>query len=999
MCRANVCSAVTDYDLDSELGLTTCEYVDPDNTGRIKPGKNDLSVMQINTRGLLNKLDHLRDIINYSHPDVILLCETWLNTRTLDLVEIKGYKLVSKIRVDRIGGGVGILMKKELRTRCRDNLCVETQDLEHVVVELKTDTKNILLVSGYRPPNTSVKSMLQDYKCLIANLKRCKHHELIIGLDHNLDLMKTHTHKQTSEFLEMNLSSDLTPCITKPTRITHTTATLLDNIFVSPKLHQNLSPFILTEDISDHLPIIALLGNQKKSLKQSITVTVRNLSDENIQLIREDLDMIDWENVLENQNCNTGFTTFHQILRESMDKHAPEKAKKLSYKKQIRDPWITKGILTSLARQKKLYREQLHAKSAVSTHKYRRYRNLLKSTIRKSKQTYLHEKCVEFRQDSRKLWKLVNKIIGKNNNKTETIDSLRLDNILKHDPDSITNGLCNFFSNIGETYAKKIGQSETNINEYIGQIDSNPQSLFFSPTTQHEIKELILKLPMKISSGYDNISNVLLKKLCASITSPLSIIFNKSLEEGIFPEDMKLADVVPLFKSKDRNECTNYRPISLLLTISKLLEKIVYCRTYKFLERHDKLYVSQYGFREGHSCENAISELVSEIVKRQQEGMYTLALFLDLSKAFDSLEHSVLLNKLSRYGVRGKTNDWFASYLQNRKMRVKCNITSTGNLEYSQYQTVNYGIPQGSCLGPLIFIIFTNDLNTQLMNTASLLFADDTTIYMSHRHLKYLKWCVEEDMKRLITWFKANKLTLNLGKTVCVLFQRNGQRQTITLDLDNIQITSVKEVKFLGLWLDEYLTWCTHVQKLILKLTRNLNLLKYSKKMMPKETKKLVYHAHIGSHIQYGIVLWGNGVSNEQIQKLQKIQNQCMYYISGDRITNTSVNKDLKILRITDLIRMANLKFGYKFLHNLLPKKVSECCKCDSKNKCLMPKHSYDTRSKQIPNLPINMNTKYHRSYLVLGPRSVLTLNAETRESRSLQSFTITCKKNMINSY
>ena len=499
---------------------------------------------------------------------------------------------------------------------------------------------------------------------------------------------------------------------------------------------------------------------------------------------------------------------------------------------------------------------------------------------------------------------------------------------------------------------------------------------------------------MKTSSGHDNISNVLLKKLGRSVTTPLSIIFNKSLEEGVFPEDMKLADVVPLFKSKDRNECTNYRPISLLLTISKLLEKVVYSRTYKFLEKHDKLYVSQYGFREGHSCENAISELVSEIVKRQQEGMYTLALFLDLSKAFDSLEHNVLLKKLSRYGVRGKTNDWFASYLPNRKMRVKCNITSTGNLEYSKYQTVNYGIPQGSCLGPLIFIIFTNDLNTQLMNTASLLFADDTTIYMAHRNLKYLKWCVEEDMKRLISWFKANKLTMNLGKTVCVLFQRNGQRQTITLDLDSAHITSVKEVKFLGLWLDEYLTWCTHVQKLILKLTQT-----YSQKMMPKETKKLVYHAHIGSHIQYGIVLWGNGVSNEQLQKLQKIQNQCMYYISGDTITNTRLNKDLKILKINDMIKLANLKFGYKFLHNLLPKKVSECCKCDSKNKCLMPKHSYDTRSKQIPNLPATMNRKYHRSYLVLGPRSILNLNVETRLSRSLQSFTTTCKKNMINNY
>ena len=190
------------------------------------------------------------------------------------------------------------------------------------------------------------------------------------------------------------------------------------------------------------------------------------------------------------------------------------------------------------------------------------------------------------------------------------------------------------------------------------------------------------------------------------------------------------------------------------------------------MENYDNLYVSQYGFREGHSCENATSELVSQIVKGQQEGMYTLSLFLDLSKAFDSLEHDVLLKKLDRYGIRGITNKWFASYLHNRKMRVKCNTGSTGKLEYSQYKTVSYGTPQGSCLGPLIFIIFTNDLHKQLMNTASLLFADDTTLYMTHRNLRYLKWCVEDDMKRLVAWFKANKLTLNLGKTVCVLFQK-----------------------------------------------------------------------------------------------------------------------------------------------------------------------------------------------------------------------------------
>ena len=314
MCRANECSVVTDYDLSSELGLSTCDYVDPDNTGRIKPGKNDLSIIQINTRGLLNKIDHLHDIIKYSDPDIILLCETWLNAGTTELVEINGYKLISKNRIDRIGGGVGILIKRELRSHSRNDLCVETQHFEHQILELKTDTKNILLVSGYRPPNTSVKTMLTEYKQLIRSLKKCKHHEMIIGLDHNLDLMKTHLHKQTSEFLELNVANDLTPCITKPTRITHTTATLLDNLFVSPKLQQNLSPFILTEDISDHLPIVAILGNQKNSLKESSSISMRELSDENIDKIKGDLDSVNWGELLADQQCNKSFATFHNIL-------------------------------------------------------------------------------------------------------------------------------------------------------------------------------------------------------------------------------------------------------------------------------------------------------------------------------------------------------------------------------------------------------------------------------------------------------------------------------------------------------------------------------------------------------------------------------------------------------------------------------------------------------------------------------------------------------------
>ena len=275
------------------------------------------------------------------------------------------------------------------------------------------------------------------------------------------------------------------------------------------------------------------------------------------------------------------------------------------------------------------------------------------------------------------------------------IDSLRVNGSIYHDSKTITGELCRFFSTVGENYASKIKSDPTDIDKYISKIPTNTTSMFAKPTNKYEIRKLIAALPNKTSSGFDDVSNNLLKDLKDSLVSPLEIIFNKSIEEGVFPERMKLADVVPLHKSKDPLESTNYRPISLLLTISKLLEKIVYTRTYEFLEQTNQIYPSQYGFRSSHSCEHAISELVSEILKSREEGLYTLSLFIDLSKAFDTIEHTVLIKKLSKYGIRGPILDWFESYLQRRQMRVKCETSSSGTIAYSDYRMIKYGTPQG----------------------------------------------------------------------------------------------------------------------------------------------------------------------------------------------------------------------------------------------------------------------------------------------------------------
>ena len=228
---------------------------------------------------------------------------------------------------------------------------------------------------------------------------------------------------------------------------------------------------------------------------------------------------------------------------------------------------------------------------------------------------YYKNKCVEFRNNSKKLWNMINKISGKNNDKTSIIDYIKVDNIEYYDSLGITNNLCKYFANIGENLASKIPKSNKHINEYLAKIERNEKSLFLRPTSEQEINKIIEKLPNKNSSGHDNISNILLKKLKAPLLKPLNIIFNQSITSGIFREKMKLADVFPLHKGKENFLPTNYRPISLFLTISKVLEKLIYIRTYSFLNECNQLYVSQYRFRNNHSCENAVSELVGHILK------------------------------------------------------------------------------------------------------------------------------------------------------------------------------------------------------------------------------------------------------------------------------------------------------------------------------------------------------------------------------------------------
>ena len=281
------------------------------------------------------------------------------------------------------------------------------------------------------------------------------------------------------------------------------------------------------------------------------------------------------------------------------------------------------------------------------------------------------------------------------------------------------------------------------------------------------------------------------------------IIFNQSITQGVFPEMMKVADVIPLYKGKSKEEVINYRPISLLMTISKILEKIIYVRTYKYLEKNKILYESQYGFRSKRSCEQAITELLGNILQAMELCHESAAVFLDLSKAFDTLDHSVLLTKLERYGIRGIAKDWFQNYLSNRSLQAKINVTSN-KLVYSKKFNISYKTAQGSCLSPLLFIIFCYDIHLLPTYGNLILFADDTTLFNHHSNKNFLGYMMEHDLNLLDDWFRANLLSLNLNKTVSMLFWPKGRKLNITMN--GIELPQETKVRFLGVILDDELS-------------------------------------------------------------------------------------------------------------------------------------------------------------------------------------------------
>ena len=666
--------------------------------------------------------------------------------------------------------------------------------------------------------------------------------------------------------------------------------------------------------MSDHLPIFAYFSSGSVSYKKEVKFYKRDYSEQNLTKFRTSLSQVDWTSVVMGQDPNKSFDSFSTEYNKHFEDCFPLMISKNSSRKP-KMPWITKGLLVSVRKKNKLYKKYMGNPTLQRELHYKRYKNKLNHLIRNAKKTYYDNKFDRAKGDLKETWRLINEVINTKLSKQSSLpSSFKSNGISITDPFEIANGFCRYFTNIGSSLANRILPTNCVFQDFLGPNIS--ETIFLKPTTERELKIILMSFKGGKAPGHDHIPMHLVKNSFDIISKPLMHLINLSLEKGIFPNNLKTAKIIPIFKAGDVDIFTNYRPISILSSFSKIYEKIMYNRLLDFIERFEILYSLQFGFRTKHSTNHALTHLINKIATDIDQNKISIGVFLDLSKAFDTLNRDILFSKLENYGIRGVALNWIKSYFQNRKQYVQYhNVTSS-------HLITQCGVPQGSILGPLFFILYINDLPNASRVVEPLLFADDTSICYSHTDPEVLAAVLNEALLNIGSWMRANKLSLNIDKTDYVIFHSRHKKSSydISLLLDNKCITRKTRVKFLGVFLDENLTWKPHINHVCKKISKSIGIIYRARFYLLASTKLSMYYTLIYPYLSYCNTAWSSTyVSNLSCIFLLQKRIVRVLTNSNYRAHTAPLFSKLKILSIYQLNSFHIGKFMYSYHNQLLP--------------------------------------------------------------------------------
>lgn len=773
-------------------------------------------------------------------PHIAVITETWLRTEICDEdVFPPCYQIFRKDRASR-GGGVAVLIKNPLDAV----LLQDIPGLECLCVKITCWGHNFLLCAIYRPPDATPEYLDK----LEKHLSQFHKHKILLIGDLNLPGVNWERFQSLSEnnnhfnsILSIMLTHDLVQIVREPTRVQGTSKSVLDLVFLPRQLSECTVQVV--EGISDHLLVSVCLH-----------IVAPMKSNNSVKRSFKDYSRADDASIIEHlETCLTDFTDtdvislwcrFKDICNFCTDTFVPTKHKLVNRQ----TPWMTREIIHLKRKIKRL------KKQCISIGNLKELKDNLARAVSSSKDHYFKTVLPNFiSEDPKKFWNYISE-------KKKPVSQISINGSIVNDPGDIACHLNEYFQSV----FSKSGVCPANHTTF------HPSDVSF--ISYPGVVSMLLNLKTKSSCGPDNLPNMFLKRYAESIAKFLVIIYRNSLLHGKLPDDWRVARVVPIHKKGDRSLLENYRPISLTSSCCKLLEHIIANQINEFLDEHSVLSNHQHGFRKGYSTVTQLVTVIHSLASCFDKNGQIDAIFLDFSKAFDRVPHDKLILKLRKIKLPEILITWIRSYLTNRSQCVEVNGRRSG------YLPVGSGVPQGSVLGPLLFLIYINDIVTVIDPSIEIrLFADDCVLFHeitspNDQHLlntalaNISEWCNTWDMK------------LNIGKTVYLRFSRRKAPLSFEYRLGSLPLHEETAYKYLGVTLTNTLSWNTHINSICSSAYRKLYFLRHKLKQSPPAVKLLAYNTLIRPKLEYACVVW-DPFTKTNINHLENVQRKAVRFI------------------------------------------------------------------------------------------------------------------------
>lgn len=914
---------------------------------------------------------------NRPQIDILTLNETFLKPNVPDsLFSVPGFSIYRRDRNGRTGGGVLIYVNNALNHRRRTDL--EDSELEVIWLDVcPFKSKRSLLFAGvYRPPSYSQE---MDQK-LERNIESAYflNKELIMTGDFNVNFIenqKFKKHRLIRSILSMNFKQ-LVESTTRPI-----SNSCLDHVYSNrPERIRNTITY--NSGLSDHIPVLCIRLYKNISsncVSTPCTITYRDMKRFNEKEFSTTLKETPWDTAFVFDDLDDVLNSWESLFNIALDTNCPWRQKRVAKDKQAQ--WMTKAVIKQLEKRDTLLKKARRSKNEHDWSNYRSARNQATNMIKSAKSKF-YKGCFENSKDNpRKIWKTIKSLMGSSAKNVLHGCNATVDDFNRH------------FTSIADRLRELLPKVPLDISKLSNFVQSrkDPDVQFSIPPVKTSFTvDNLRNLNSNKAIGVDKISAKMLKIAAPIIGSSVTKLMNMSLESAVFPHRWKLAKVTPLFKSGERDNLSNYRPISVLPVLSKLLERHVHTQFYDYLSHNNLLYIRQSGFRKNHGTDTALIKIIDQLLLNLDKNCVNGLILIDYCKAFDMVDHKILMTKLNAYGLSQNSKTWFESYLSGRQQYVTLNGLD------SDLMQINHGIPQGSLLGPLMFIVYINDLPFYIQSTdvSVDLYADDTSISYSSdvNNMVKMQNTLTSTLNDIETWATANKLPLNESKTKVMLITGKRlnaklspeEKQLKIVTSNNEMLEQVDSSRLLGLELDSELTFETHVNYLSKKISQRTGILNKIKSCLPLDQRLLFYNSLIKPIMNYASVVW-HTCSKDSMQRILRLQKRAARIVLDAEPRSSSVRlfNKLRWLPFYNEAKIAKCSIMYKRTQRTVPEYLIDSLVMNS------DVHSRNTRyAKCNFSCPkYNRITEGGRSFTVSAVQLWNNLPVEIKSKPSLKSF------------